>query len=157
MQLYMYWQMYSNFPLGEWTACTTIFYYPATQASIHCLQNFTHWLAEVLLYIHWNRRFIRDGSPGRPPRLSHSSWTLHIIHQLVNIMYYANAHWNIYMHSNFPHGEWIACVTIFCYLQHTLQHVHSSSSSSINIRYSSQYYLLSGQLHSVFGEGQCIK
>ena len=28
------------------------------------------------LYVHWNRRFIRDGSPGRPPRLSHSSWAL---------------------------------------------------------------------------------
>ena len=31
---------------------------------------------EVLLYVHTNRRFIRDGSPGRPPRLSHSSWAL---------------------------------------------------------------------------------
>ena len=28
--------------------------------------------AEVLFYVHRNRRFIRDGSPGRPPRLSHS-------------------------------------------------------------------------------------
>ena len=28
---------------------------------------------EVLLYVHRNRRFIRDGSPARPPRLSHSS------------------------------------------------------------------------------------
>ena len=32
----------------------------------------------VLLSIHTNRRFIRDGSPGRPPRLSHSSWTLKV-------------------------------------------------------------------------------
>ena len=31
------------------------------------------WLVEVLLYVHRNRRLIRDGSPGRPPRLSHSS------------------------------------------------------------------------------------
>ena len=30
----------------------------------------------VLLYVHRNCRFIRDGSPGRPPRLSHSSWAL---------------------------------------------------------------------------------
>ena len=30
-------------------------------------------LVEVLPYVHRNRRFIRDGSPGRPPRLSHSS------------------------------------------------------------------------------------
>ena len=28
--------------------------------------------AEVLLYVHRNRRLIRDGSPGRPLRLSHS-------------------------------------------------------------------------------------
>ena len=27
----------------------------------------------VLRYVHRNRRLIRDGSPGRPPRLSHSS------------------------------------------------------------------------------------
>ena len=27
----------------------------------------------VLLYVHRNRRLIRDGSPGRLPRLSHSS------------------------------------------------------------------------------------
>ena len=33
-------------------------------------------LVEVLLYVHRNRRFIRDGSPERPPRLSHSSWAL---------------------------------------------------------------------------------
>ena len=30
-------------------------------------------LVEVLLDVHRSRRFIRDGSPGRPPRLSHSS------------------------------------------------------------------------------------
>ena len=28
---------------------------------------------EVLLYVHKNHRFIRYGSPGRPPRLSHNS------------------------------------------------------------------------------------
>ena len=33
-------------------------------------------MVEVLLYVHRNRRFIRDGSLGRPPRLSHSSWAL---------------------------------------------------------------------------------
>ena len=32
----------------------------------------------VLLYVHRNRRLIRDGSPGRSPRLSHSSWSLGI-------------------------------------------------------------------------------
>ena len=30
----------------------------------------------VALYVHRNRRLIRDGSPGQPPRLSHSSWAL---------------------------------------------------------------------------------
>ena len=33
----------------------------------------TSYVVEVLLYVHRNRRFIMDGSPGRPPRLSHSS------------------------------------------------------------------------------------
>ena len=33
-------------------------------------------LVQVLLHVQRNRRFIRDGSPGRPPRLSHSSWAL---------------------------------------------------------------------------------
>ena len=31
--------------------------------------------SSVSLYVHKNRRFIRDGSPGRPP-LGHSSWAL---------------------------------------------------------------------------------
>ena len=31
------------------------------------------FVVEVLLYVHRNRRLIRDGSPGRPPRPSHSS------------------------------------------------------------------------------------
>ena len=30
-------------------------------------------VVEVLLYDHRNRRLIRDGSPGQPPQLSHSS------------------------------------------------------------------------------------
>ena len=30
-------------------------------------------VVEVLLYVHRNRRLIRGRSPGRPPRLSHSS------------------------------------------------------------------------------------
>ena len=30
-------------------------------------------VVEVLLYVLTNRKFIRDGSSGRPPRLSHSS------------------------------------------------------------------------------------
>ena len=37
-----------------------------------------HVVVEVLPYVHRNRRFIRDGSPGRPPRLSHISWALNM-------------------------------------------------------------------------------
>ena len=33
----------------------------------------------ALLYVHGNRRLIRDGSPGRPPRPSHSSWALTVL------------------------------------------------------------------------------
>ena len=33
-------------------------------------------VVEVLLYVHRNRRLLRDGSPGRPRRLSHSFWAL---------------------------------------------------------------------------------
>ena len=54
--------------------------------NIYCFQacpcvfepgNFTGFsFSSVLLYVHRNRRFIRDGSPGRPPRLLHSSWGL---------------------------------------------------------------------------------
>ena len=35
----------------------------------------------VLLYVHRNRRLVRDGSPGRPPRLSHSSRALFLTNQ----------------------------------------------------------------------------
>ena len=35
-----------------------------------------HVVFEVLLYVHRNRRFITEGSPGRPPRLSHGSRAL---------------------------------------------------------------------------------
>ena len=38
-----------------------------------CCVSLARLMVEVLLYVHRNRRFIRDGSPGRPPRLSHSS------------------------------------------------------------------------------------
>ena len=38
---------------------------------VQCL--FDNMTVEVLLYVHRNRRLIRDGRPGRPPRLSHSS------------------------------------------------------------------------------------
>ena len=39
-------------------------------------KTFWQWAGLVLLYVHRNRRLIRDGSPGRPPRLSYSSGAL---------------------------------------------------------------------------------
>ena len=39
----------------------------------HTALSTTSMMVEVLLYVHRNCRLIRDGSPGRPPRLSHSS------------------------------------------------------------------------------------
>ena len=51
----------------------------------HATMNSLHgavWLiVEVLLYDRRNRRLIRGGSPGRPPRLSHSSWALIYVHR----------------------------------------------------------------------------
>ena len=41
----------------------------------------------MLLYVHRNRRLNRDGSPGRPPRLPHSSWALYEDVPLVELMY----------------------------------------------------------------------
>ena len=38
---------------------------------------------EVLLYVHRNRMLIRDGSPGRPPRLSHSSLIARCLGQFI--------------------------------------------------------------------------
>ena len=51
------------------------------------------WLCVVgvLLYVHRNRRFIRDWSPGRPPRLWHSYWaviTLCMYSALFNLVDY---------------------------------------------------------------------
>ena len=57
------------------------------QASKHAATDNTHTptlspptpfakFGSVLLYVHRNRRLIRDGSPGRPPRLLHSFWVL---------------------------------------------------------------------------------
>ena len=38
-----------------------------------CVDDNSWLLVEVLLYVHRNRTLIRDGIPGHPPRLSHSS------------------------------------------------------------------------------------
>ena len=49
-----------------------------TDSHSQCLPGVPHSIGvvKVLLYVHRNRRLIRDGSPWRPPRLSHSSWAL---------------------------------------------------------------------------------
>ena len=41
----------------------------------------------MLLYVRRNRRLIRDGGPGRPPRLSHSSWALPAWHVVEVLLY----------------------------------------------------------------------
>ena len=33
----------------------------------------------IILYVHETRRLVRTDSPGRPPRLSHSSWTMSVL------------------------------------------------------------------------------
>ena len=43
---------------------------------VYLLGPFPFGVVEVLLYVHTNHRRIRDGSPGRPSRLSHSSGAL---------------------------------------------------------------------------------
>ena len=43
-------------------------------------------VVEVLLYVHKNRRLIRDGSPGRSPRLSHSSRVQGLAHRQGHLM-----------------------------------------------------------------------
>ena len=46
-------------------------------ARAHCTANVKlGWVGWVLLYVQRNSRLIRDGSPGRPPRLSHICWAL---------------------------------------------------------------------------------
>ena len=67
----------------------------------------THSFGWVLLYVHRNRRLIRDGSPGRPPRPSHSSRALA-----------THSHRNIFTHSTLDQGkplsaEWIFDENIF--------------------------------------------
>ena len=44
----------------------------------YCHAKLAHWFRQIeaLIYVQRNRRLIRDGSPGRPPRLSHSSCAL---------------------------------------------------------------------------------
>ena len=41
---------------------------------------------EVLLYVHRNHRFIRDGSPGHPPQFLHSSWALKLSEIYIYLM-----------------------------------------------------------------------
>ena len=58
---------------GSFLWTTALHCYSADQKTCLCL---SIQFDEVLFYVHRNCRLIRDGSPGRPPRLSFSSWTL---------------------------------------------------------------------------------
>ena len=55
---------------------TSIFTQLLSSADLCSSSVLLYVVVEVLFYVHRNRRFIRDGSPGRPPRLSHSTWAL---------------------------------------------------------------------------------
>ena len=57
--------------------------YSPTSHSLAASTLMSHVVLEVLRYVHRNRRFIRDGSPGRPPRLSHTAPELWMSHQLL--------------------------------------------------------------------------
>ena len=62
--------------LIDWLMIAYIALFSALLSRLTALACDSDWLIEVLLYVHRNRRLIRDGSPGRPPRLSHSSWAM---------------------------------------------------------------------------------
>ena len=55
----------------------TFNYFTVTRPSFAVCCTATLWEGWVLLYLHGNRRLIKDGSSGRSPRLSHNSWALH--------------------------------------------------------------------------------
>ena len=58
-------------------------------------------VVQVLLYVHRNRRLIRDGSPGRPPRLSHSSWAQMVLHLKPPL-----SRFPVYNHSGLTWTQW---------------------------------------------------
>ena len=84
-------------PVTEWVRENSIVKLRCLSAGIHCrtprsetqtkagfnvkqMRAIHRWslmlVGWVLLYVHKDHRFIRVRSPGRPPRLSHSSWAL---------------------------------------------------------------------------------
>ena len=73
--------------VGYFTEHCTIYMQEMQIGNLAMYVYLTSYIKEVLFYVHRNRRFIRDGSPGHPPQFSHSSelWqvtsvvTLHIL------------------------------------------------------------------------------
>ena len=57
-------------PLIEKGFLTATFWRPELFLCVHVS---LYFVMKLLLYVHRNHRFIRDGSPGHQPRLSHSS------------------------------------------------------------------------------------
>ena len=51
---------------------SAVYSQPSVSRAVSCQV----WACWALPYVHRNRRLIRDGGPGRPPRLSHSFWVL---------------------------------------------------------------------------------
>ena len=68
------------------------------------------WVGWVLLYVHGNCTLITDGSPGWPPRLSHSSWALS-----VTLTWHANKYKVPCIYSHVP---CIPCPNVPCIYSH---------------------------------------
>ena len=82
LSIYLYIYSFNHYFYVFWSKSDTEFTKSNNEASSHwfceliAFAGIFHFVVEVLLYAHRNRRSVRDGSAGRPPRLSHSSWAL---------------------------------------------------------------------------------
>ena len=136
--------------------CCTTFYSSLFVYSYLCCVEFGCWLVEVLLYVHRNRRFIRDGSPGRPPRLSHSSWALVVLNCL---LYSVEFEWpKGQSFTYYIHLLWI--IKFFCYCIKKGHQLTSLSNSLLQRMYLwwslRTLYLLACQVRVTAGDsGPC--
>ena len=78
-------------------------------------------VGRVLLYVHRNRRLIRDGSPGWSHRLSHSAWALHSDDMSCLLYSYTDSHalpFTMFVSVEFFMSTLMMCVYIsFIHLQ----------------------------------------
>ena len=88
------------------TVCCSLYVSPEAQMQ-------TLLMVEVLLYVHRNRRLIRDGSPGQPPRLSHSSWGRHWF-AWTCIYIYTGPCWFAYREARALKWFLFECISVCC-------------------------------------------